>query len=206
MVRCRSAQRTAYPLCKCQHRSCTPVPHPHSSIQSRPLRTPPPSPPPFWYSFCFSLQWHAAEYQPFHRVADLFVKRSKLLLRLQAYSYRLQYVLPRSDWQGPHLQQLQAELTEGRMKTDTFTDRFGTYPDLPYVEDIPSVCQADRCTVLEAQINALQVKILTYRSHLGNALAHFAVYPRPRAYRSYHVSFANQARSIYVHSTSCRAT
>eukprot|EP00326_Haptolina_ericina_P028560 CAMPEP_0181173812 /NCGR_PEP_ID=MMETSP1096-20121128/3198_1 /TAXON_ID=156174 ORGANISM="Chrysochromulina ericina, Strain CCMP281" /NCGR_SAMPLE_ID=MMETSP1096 /ASSEMBLY_ACC=CAM_ASM_000453 /LENGTH=185 /DNA_ID=CAMNT_0023261663 /DNA_START=259 /DNA_END=817 /DNA_ORIENTATION=- len=154
----------------------------------------------------FQFAVDAAEYQPFHRVADLFVKRSKLLLRLQAYSYRLQYVLPRSDWQGPHLQQLQAELTEGRMKTDTFTDRFGTYPDLPYVEDIPSVCQADRCTVLEAQINALQVKILTYRSHLGNALAHFAVYPRPRAYRSYHVSFANQARSIYVHSTSCRAT
>ena len=73
---------------------------------------------------------------------------------------------------------MQVEFTEGRLQTDTFTDQFGTYPDLPFVEDIPSVCQADRCTVLEAQINALQAKILNYRSHLGNALAHYAVYPR----------------------------
>ena len=87
-------------------------------------------------------------------------------------------MLPRCDWQGPRLQQLQAELTDGSLKTDTFTDPFGSYPDLPFVEDLPSVCQADRCIVLEAQINALQVKIHTYRSHLGNALVHFAVYPR----------------------------
>ena len=93
MVRCRSVQRTAYPFCKCQHRPCTPVPYPHTSILSRPLRTPPSSPSPFGFSLCFRLQWHAAEYQPAHRVADLFTKRSKLLLRLKAYGYRLQYLL-----------------------------------------------------------------------------------------------------------------
>ena len=106
----------------------------------------------------------------------------KLLQRLRAYGYRLQYLLPRSDWQGSRLQQLQVDFAEGRLQTDTFTDRFGTYPDLPFVEDIPSACHTDRCAVLEAQINALQAKIFNYRSHLGQALVHYAVYPhRPGA-------------------------
>ena len=125
----------------------------------------------------FHSQWHAAEYQPAHRVASLFSKRSKLLQHLRAYGYRLQYLLPRSDWQGPRLRQLQIDCEDGRLQTDTFTDRFGTYPDLPFIEDPPSICPADRCAVLEAQNGALQAKIFNYRSHLGQALAHYAVYP-----------------------------
>ena len=138
-------------------------------IPSRPPRTPHSSPSSFGFSLCFHSQWHAAEYQPAHRVADLLTKRSKLLQRLRAYGYRLQYLLPRSDWQGSRLHQLQVDFDDGRLQTDTFTDRFGIYPDLPFIEDIPSVCHADRCDVLEAQINALQAKMFNYRSHLGHA-------------------------------------
>ena len=131
----------------------------------------------FWQLLLSHSQWHAAEYQPAHRVASLFSKRSKLLQHLRAYGYRLQYLLPRSDWQSPRLRQLQVDCEDGRIQTDTFTDRFGTYPDLPFIEDPPSICPADRCAVLEAQNSALQAKIFDYRSHLGQALAHFAVYP-----------------------------
>ena len=102
-------------------------------------------------------QWHASDFQSSYRVADLFVKRSKLLLQLQTCGYRLQYVLPCVNCQGPRLQRLFAEFSDGRMMTDTFTDRFGTHPDLPQMEALPSVCQADRCIVLQQHIDFLLV-------------------------------------------------
>ena len=76
----------------------------HTPLSIAPIRSaahtlPDPHPPfaPTHFGSCS--QRHASDFQPSYRVADLFVKRAKLLLRLQ-------YVLPRVNCQGPQLQQL----------------------------------------------------------------------------------------------------
>ena len=61
--------------------------------------------------------------------------------------------------------------------TDTFTDIFGTYPDLPQMEVPPSVCQADRCITLQRQIDVLFAKTHTYRALPTRALNFYDARP-----------------------------
>jgi hypothetical protein len=105
MVRRPSSQRAAHPFCECLSITHIPVHCTHPFSRSYLLGTPPPTPFAPIHSVSCS-QWHASDFQPSYRVADLFVKRSKLLLQMQTCGYRLQYVLPRVNCQGPQLQRL----------------------------------------------------------------------------------------------------